>query len=75
MEYTPPVVIEHVLPSDFDTAWMVRRLHFCREKESVGVDYDSRPGLLIGARYGDIAHIVGGPVRDGRWIVKITLRL
>ena len=75
MEYLPPVVIEHVLASDFDAAWIVPGLHFCREKERLGVDFDSNPGVLIGARYGDIAHIVTGPAHDHRWTLQITVRL
>jgi hypothetical protein len=74
MDYLPPVVMEHVLTSDFDAGWIVRGLHFCRERESFGVDYDSKSGLLIGVRYGDTAHIVTGPVHDRRWTLEITLR-
>lgn len=73
VEYLPPVVIEHALPSDFGGG-IVPRLHFCREKESFGVDYDSTPGIQIGARYGDTAHIGTGAVHDQRWMLKITVR-
>ena len=75
MEYLPPVVVEHVLPSDLDVGWMVPRLHFRRETGSVGVDYDFGPRLLIGARYGDTARIATGAVHDSRGLLKITVRL
>lgn len=74
VEYLPPVVIEHALPSGLGER-MLPRLHFCREKESFGVDYDSTPGIRIGARYGDTAHIGTGAFHDQRWTLKITVRL
>ena len=73
MEYLPPVVIEQVLASDLDLVWTMPGLHFRREKESVGADYDAEPGVLIGARYGDTAHIATGAVYDSRWTLKITV--
>jgi hypothetical protein len=73
MEYLPPVVVEHVLSTDFEAVWIIPRLYFCREKERVGLDFDSRRGALIGARYGDTAHIVTGAVHDNRWTLKLTV--
>lgn len=73
MENLPPVIVEHVLPSDFDSGWIISRLYFRREKESVGLDFDSRRGALIGARYGDTAHVVTGAVHDNRWTLKLTV--
>src|SRR3954447_10505411 len=73
MDYLPPVVVEHVLPSDFDAGWIVSRLYFRREKESFGLDFDSRRGALIGARYGDTAHIATGAAHDSRWTLKLTV--
>ena len=73
MDYLPPVVVEHVLPADLETAWIISRLYFRRDKESVGFDFDSRRGALIGARYGDTAHIVTGAVHDTRWTLKLTV--
>lgn len=74
MECLPPVVIEHVLPSDFDTGWIIPQLHFRRENDSVGADYDIWREVTIGARYGDTAHVVWGDVHDSRWTLKITAR-
>lgn len=74
MESPPPVVIEYVLPSDFEAGWRIPGLHFRGEEGSFGVDYDSGPGVLIGAQYGDTARIVTGPVHDNRWTVKIAVR-
>ena len=74
MDYLPPVVIEHVVPSSFDTGWTIPRLQFRREKESVGADYRVGSKMFIGGRYGDIAHVVWGPVHDSRWMLKITVR-
>jgi hypothetical protein len=75
MDYLPPVVVEHVVASDLDAAWKIPRLRFRREKDGVGLDYDYESGVLIGARYGDTAHMGTGPVHDSRWTLKITLRL
>ena len=74
MEYLPPVVIEYALPADLDMGGIMPGLHFRREKESVGADYDVKPGVLIGAHYGDTAHIVSGSVHDSRWTFKVTVR-
>jgi hypothetical protein len=74
MEYLPPVVIEYVLPADLGMGWTMPGLHFRREKESVGADYDVKPGVLIGAHYGNSAFIVSGPVHDSRWTCKVTVR-
>ena len=73
MEYPPPVVIEHVIPSNFDAGWVVAGLHFRREKESVGADYDCALGMLIGARFSDTTHTITGPVHDSIWTLKITV--
>jgi hypothetical protein len=73
MDYLPPVVVEHVLPSDFEAGWIIPRLYFRREKESVGLDFGSSRGALIGARYGYTAHIVTGAVHDNRWTLKLTV--
>ena len=75
MDYLPPVAIEHVVASDLDAVWRIPRLRFRREKDSVGLDYDYVSGVLLGARYGDTAHMGTGPVHDSRWTLKITLRL
>lgn len=74
MEYLPPVVIEYALPADLDMDGIMPGLHVRRGKESVGADYDVKPGVLIGAHYGDTAHIVTGPVHDSRWTFKVTVR-
>jgi hypothetical protein len=73
MEYLPPVAIEYARPADLDLDGMPG-LHFRREKESVGADYDVKPGVLIGAYYGDTAHIVAGSVQDSRWTFNVTVR-
>jgi hypothetical protein len=75
MDFLPPIVIEHVIASDLDAAWSIPRLRFRREKDSVGLDYDYVSGVIVGARYGDTAHIATGQVHDSRWTLKITLRL
>ena len=74
MEYLPPVVIEYALPADLDMDGILPGLHFRREKESAGADFEVKPGMLIGAHYGDTAHIVTGRVRDSRWTFKFTVR-
>jgi hypothetical protein len=74
MEYLPPVVVEHVLPSSLDAGWIVPGLHFRRDTGSVGVDYDFGAGLLIGARYGDTARLATGAVHDNRGLLKITVQ-
>jgi len=75
MDTLPPVVIEHVIPSDIDAVWRIPRLRFRREKDGVGLDYDYVSGVFLGARYGDTANIATGPVHDSRWTLKITLGL
>jgi hypothetical protein len=75
MDILPPVVIEQVLPSDLDAVWRIPRLRFRREKESVGLDYEYVSGVLIGARYGNTAHVATGAAHDSRWTFKVTVRL
>jgi hypothetical protein len=74
MEYLPPVVIEDALPAGVDLDGIMPGIHFRRGKDSVGADYDIKPGVLIGAHYGDTAHIVTGSVHDSRWTFKVTVR-
>jgi hypothetical protein len=74
MEYLPPVVIEYALPADLHMDGVMPGLHFRRGKDTVGADYDVKPGMLIGAHYGDTAHIVTESVQDSRWTFKLTVR-
>lgn len=74
MDYQPPAVIEQVRPSGLDMGWTIPGLHFRREERSVGIDYDSTPRMLVGARYSDTAYIVTGPVHDNRWTIRLELR-
>jgi hypothetical protein len=71
MDYLPPVVIEQVRPSGLHMGWTVPGIHFRREERSVGIDYDSTAGFLVGGRYSDTAHTATGAVHDNRWTFKV----
>jgi hypothetical protein len=74
MPLLPPThqVIEHVLPHNFDASWIMPGLHFVREEDGGGVDYNYQRGTLVGFRYNQTAHTIGGDVRDQRVTVKVT---